>query len=107
MKSSNNDSPTFITYVGAAISTALLIYLFLSSFANSHGPSWLLESLVLIAALSAGLAALVLTSRILFPNDEKDANDADRNKIRIKMGVIIVVSMLASGSVAFVYFFLF
>lgn len=95
-----------MTYAGAAVGVGSIVYLACSSFARPHGASPFVDVIVFLVAIAVGLGVMIFTAQLLFPNGERDIDDPKIISARLKMGAAIFMSMLASGAVGFVYFFL-
>lgn len=104
----NKDSgrPDLAIFAGAAVGIGSIVYLIGSSFARPHGASPFIDVIVLLAAIAVGLAVMIFTAQLLFPNGERDIDESKIVSARLKMGAAIFMSMLASSAVGFVYFFL-
>lgn len=107
MSNKKSDSPDVFTYAGAIAGILLVIYLISTSFDRPHGPSPIIDGVVLLMAIAVGFVVMFFAASRLFPNGEKDVNKSNMTRARIKMGAVMLLSMLASGAIAFIYYFIF
>ena len=106
MSNKDSESPGILGYASAAIGVICVIYLIITFFTNSRANSPLIDAIMLLAALAFGFLVMFVSSRLLFRNGDESIDKANIAWARAKIGLVICLSMVASGSVAFIYFFI-